>query len=149
MNLIATLGTVAIFAAAPASIGLIGDATFSADVPVRIPSRAILLDSDGNPTDGPSARIGRRGDDDDGGNRPRDRRTEPGDDHDGNGPRSGRTEAGDDHDGGGTEAGDDHGGQGSGVDGAGDERGGQGSGGGGTGAVDDHGGQGSAARRGR
>ncbi len=78
MNLIATIGTVAIFAAAPASIGLIGDATFSADVPVRIPSRATLLDSDGNPTDGPSARIGRRGDDH-GGNRPRGRRTEPGD----------------------------------------------------------------------
>src|SRR5215207_1987243 len=108
MNLIATIGTVAIFTAAPASIGLIGDATFSADVPVRIPSRATLLDSNGNPTDGPSAQIGRRGDDH-GGNRPRGPRTEDDDAQGGNGPRSGRTEAGDHNDGRSTEAGDDHG----------------------------------------
>jgi hypothetical protein len=123
MNLIATIGTVAIFAAAPASIGLIGDATFSADVPVRVPSRATLLDSEGNPTHEPSAEIGRRGDDH-GGNRPRARHTEPPDDQGGRGLSS---EVGDAHGGGSTEAGDDQGSHGSGGDGTdtGDDDGGE------------------------
>ena len=47
MRTIAVLGTAALFAATPASILLIGSATFSEEVPVRVPSTAILLDSHG------------------------------------------------------------------------------------------------------
>ncbi len=47
MRTIAVLGTAALFAATPASILLIGSATFSEEVPVRVPSTAILLDSNG------------------------------------------------------------------------------------------------------
>jgi hypothetical protein len=44
---IAVVGTAVLFAATPASILLIGNATFSEEVPVRVPSSAILLDSHG------------------------------------------------------------------------------------------------------
>ena len=95
MKLIAIIGaTAAIVAAAPASIGLIGNPTFSEGVPVRVPATATLLDDEGHPTSGPSARAG-EGADDHGGDRPRGDRTEPGDDRRRRPPR--RVRAGDDH----------------------------------------------------
>ena len=44
---IAVLSTAALFAATPASILLIGSATFSEEVPVRVPATAVLLDEHG------------------------------------------------------------------------------------------------------
>src|SRR4051794_22287478 len=48
MKALAMLGTAVLFAAAPASIGFIGNASLSQDVPVRLPATATLLDSDGH-----------------------------------------------------------------------------------------------------
>ena len=54
------IGTAALFAATPASILLIGNASFSEEVPVRVPSTAILLDSNGRSvsTQRPAAEAG-------------------------------------------------------------------------------------------
>src|SRR3712207_6741409 len=49
MKLVAALTTAALVAAAPASLGLIGNAEFSQAIPVRLPAKAKLLDSDGRP----------------------------------------------------------------------------------------------------
>ena len=113
MKLIAIIGTTALLAAAPASIGLIGNTSFSEDVPVRVPATATLLDSQGSPTSSPSSSPSS--------SHPRTRladprgEAEPGDDHGGDRPRDTRTEAGDDHGGHGeAESGDDHGGHGGG-----------------------------------
>ena len=122
MKLIAVIGTTALLAAAPASIGLIGNTSFSEDVPVRVPATATLLDSQGSPTASPSHRSHPRGDaepgDDHGGDRPSGTRgeAEPGDDH-------GEAESGDDHGGHGGHGGDDSGGD----DSGGDRHGGDGS----------------------
>jgi hypothetical protein len=62
MKSLAMLSTAAILAAVPASIGLIGNAEFSKDVPVRPPARAILLDTQGRPVP-VSARVHRLTDD--------------------------------------------------------------------------------------
>jgi hypothetical protein len=141
MKLIAIIGTTALLAAAPASIGLIGNTSFSEDVPVRVPATATLLDSQGSPTASPSHRSHPRGEaepaDDHGGDRPSGTHgeAEPGDDHGGDRPRDTRTEVGDDHGGHGeAESGDDHSGHGG---HGGDDSGGDDSGG------DRHGGDGS------
>src|SRR3954470_13608467 len=47
MRALAMIGTAVLFAVAPASIGLIGNASLSQDVPVRLPATATLLDSNG------------------------------------------------------------------------------------------------------
>lgn len=47
MKRVALLATAVLCAAAPASIGLIGNASFSEDVPVRVPERAVVLDLQG------------------------------------------------------------------------------------------------------
>lgn len=60
--------------AAPAAIGLWGNASFAESVPVPVPSLAQVL----APTPSPSASV-----DDHGGDVPRDQRVEPGDDRDG------------------------------------------------------------------
>ncbi|WP_295833106.1 hypothetical protein [uncultured Microbacterium sp.] len=61
-------------AAAPAALGLWGNASFAESVPVPVPSLAQVL----APTPSPSASV-----DDHGGDVPRDQRVEPGDDRDG------------------------------------------------------------------
>src|SRR3954447_9522137 len=48
MKSLAFLATSALIAATPVSIGLIGNASFSEDVPVKVPSTATLLDNEGN-----------------------------------------------------------------------------------------------------
>ena len=105
MKLIAIIGTTALLAAAPASIGLIGNTSFSEDVPVRVPATATLLDSQGSPTASPSHRSHPRGE------------AEPGDDHGGHG----EAESGDDHGRHGGHGGDDSGGDRHGGDGSDDD----------------------------
>jgi hypothetical protein len=98
-----------VVAGVPAVLGLTSNASFSRDVPVRVPEQAQVVaptssatptripsraaDDDGTPDQG-------RGEaepgDDHGGETPRDARTEAGDDHGGNTSRDDRTEAGDD-----------------------------------------------------
>src|SRR3954454_11924699 len=48
MKRLAFLATSALIAATAVSIGLIGNASFSEDVPVKVPSTATLLDNEGN-----------------------------------------------------------------------------------------------------
>jgi len=129
MKRLALLGTLAILAATPAAIGLIGNASFSESVPVRLPAVASLLDDSGNtvrPVDSPSAhpeagddhggdrdRGGRAESDDDRGRRvePSDtssHHAESGDDHGGDRDRGRRAESGDDHGGHGGHDGDDN-----------------------------------------
>jgi hypothetical protein len=48
MKNIAFLASAAILAATPVSLGLIGNASFSEDVPVRVPATATLLDDHGH-----------------------------------------------------------------------------------------------------
>jgi hypothetical protein len=87
----------------PAAVGLWGNASFSQAVPVRGPASAEVVTAS-TPTPGPTTTT-----DDDGGDTPRDQRTEPGDDRDDHSatatstshPSGTRT----------TEAGDDHGGR--------------------------------------
>ncbi len=123
MKFIAIIGTTALLAAAPASIGLIGNTSFSEDVPVRVPATATLLDSQGSPTASPSHRSHPRGEaepaDDHGGDRPSGTHgeAEPGDDHGGHG----EAESGDDHGGHGGHDGDDSGGDRHGGDGSDDD----------------------------
>jgi hypothetical protein len=117
-----------VLAGVPAYLGLTSNASFSRDVPVRVPEQAQVV----TPTQAPATRHG----DDDGtpdqgrGDRPRDDRTEAVedrgddhfDDHGGDRPRDDRTEAGDDH------GGDSHGGSGHGSDDGPDDGSGHGSG---------------------
>lgn len=77
----------------PATVGLVGNGTFSQNVPVRIPGTAQVLPADDS-TPGPSASASPEAGDDHGGDRPRDSRTEPGDDRD---SRSPSASAGHDH----------------------------------------------------
>ncbi|MGA8209369.1 MAG: hypothetical protein WB441_12565 [Nocardioidaceae bacterium] len=44
MNLVAILSAVAVLAATPVSVGLIGNTSFSEQVPVRVPASARVLD---------------------------------------------------------------------------------------------------------
>lgn len=119
-------GAVALLlAGVPAYLGLTSNASFSRDVPVRVPEQAQVAtvppapaptsgprlgDDDGTPDQGrgdrPRTQRTGSGDDsghdigdDNGGDRPRSERTEAGDDHGGDRPRDDRTEAGDDRDG--------------------------------------------------
>src|SRR4051812_38073669 len=55
MKALAMLGTAVLFAVAPASIGFIGNASFSEDIPVRLPASATLLDSNGHQMRGSGA----------------------------------------------------------------------------------------------
>jgi hypothetical protein len=100
-----------VLALVPASIGLIGNVSFSEDVPVRPPETAVLLDSSGSPMPRPPRSTSRSDDD-----------AEPGDDHGGQGrghasgagPSQRATASptrgdGDRHGGSGTEPGDDRG----------------------------------------
>lgn len=81
----------------PATVGLVGNGTFSQNVPVRIPGTAQVLPADDS-TPGPSASASPEAGDDHGGDRPRDSRTEPGDDRDSRSPSaSAGHDAGDDH----------------------------------------------------
>jgi hypothetical protein len=126
---------VAAAVALPAVIGLWGNASFSQAVPVRAPAAGQVVAP--SPTPGSTAGTV----DDNGGDTPRDQRTEPGDDRDAQGgtatpapspsatapgaddnggevPRDQRVEPGDDRDtsgssGSGSSGGDDHGGHGS------------------------------------
>jgi hypothetical protein len=107
----------ALVAGVPAALGLVGNASFSRDVPVRVPDQARTV----QPTDAAT----HDANDDHGGRVPRDQRTEPGDDRDARGADDGahrtrhqtrdrdgadRTDrAGDDRHGE-AEPGDDHGG---------------------------------------
>jgi hypothetical protein len=104
-------------AGVPAYLGLTSNASFSRDLPVRVPEQAQVViptqaaaptrtptptratDDDGTPDQGRGEV--EAGDDhgDDNGDVPRDDRTEIGDDHGGDVPRDDRTEAGDDRDG--------------------------------------------------
>jgi hypothetical protein len=94
----------ALVAGIPATLGLVGNASFTRDVPVRVPDQARTVQTSQAPTHDAN--------DDHGGRVPRDRRTEPGDDrgthheaepgddhgddHGGDVPRDQRTEPGDD-----------------------------------------------------
>ena len=122
------IGAAVIVAAVPAVIGLWGNASFSQDVPVRIPASGQIVPLSPAPTATPSdsptpSASPSEGLDDHGGETPRDQRTEPGDDRDVQGgvtvPGS-TTEPGDDNGGsshGGDDSGaDDHGGSGHGSD---------------------------------
>ena len=81
----------------PATVGLVGNGTFSQNVPVRIPGTAQVLPADDS-TPTPSASASPEVGDDHGGDRPRDSRTEPGDDRDSRSPSdSAGHDAGDDH----------------------------------------------------
>nr|NLI51293.1 hypothetical protein [Propionibacterium sp.] len=80
MRIALAIGAI-ITALLPATIGLLGNTTFSQSVPVRVPASAQVLPADdssatGTPTSTSSPR------DDNGGDRPRDSRVEPGDDRD-------------------------------------------------------------------
>lgn len=132
-----------VLVAVPAAIGLWGNASFAQSVPVRVPSSGQVVTPTPAaplPTPSPSATV-----DDNGGDVPRDQRTEPGDDRDVNGggqtgatpggtsvddhggdvPRDQRTEPGDDRRGGGGGDSGGHGGDDSGH-GGGDDSGGHG-----------------------
>ena len=139
---------VAAVVAVPAVIGLWGNASFSQAVPVRAPASGQVV----APTPTPSSTSGTIDDnapDDNGGDTPRDQRTEPGDDRDVQGgstsstpsPSPSASAPGADDNGGDTprdqrtEPGDDRGGEGS---GSGSSGSGSSNGGG-----DDHGGHGS------
>jgi hypothetical protein len=115
------IGTaVAALVAVPAVVGLWGNASFSQQVPVRVPASGQVAS--------PSPSGTPEGVDDNGGDTPRDQRTEPGDDrdvqgdtpapspsassdtaddHGGDTPRDQRTETGDDHGGHGGHGNDD------------------------------------------
>jgi hypothetical protein len=126
------IGTALVVAAIPAIIGLWGNASFSQDLPVRVPAsgQIVLLDPSPSPTPStsdtpspsPSASF-----DDNGGDVPRDQRTEPGDDRDVQGS-TGSTVGTDDsgHHDGSDDSG--HGGSGSGDDDSSDDHGGSGHG---------------------
>jgi hypothetical protein len=99
-------------AGVPAYLGLTSNASFSRDVPVRVPEQAQVVSPTraAAPTSTPTRTAGTNDDGtpdqgrgeveagDDHGDVPRDDRTEIGDDHGGDVPRDDRTEAGDDRD---------------------------------------------------
>jgi hypothetical protein len=90
-------------AGVPAFLGLTSNASFSRDVPVRVPEQAqVATPATPTPTRTPA-----RATDDDGTPDQGRGEVEPGDDHGGDVPRDDRTEAGDDH--GGTRGSDDSG----------------------------------------
>lgn len=119
-----------VLVAAPAAIGLWGNASFAESVPVRVPASGQVvtptptLSSTPSPSATPFDDNGDDSVDDNGGDVPRDQRVEPGDDRDVQGVVPAPTQSSDDH-GSDDRGGDDHGGHG------GDDRGG-----------DDHGGHG-------
>jgi hypothetical protein len=94
-----------VVAGVPAAVGLAGNASFTRDLPVRVPEQAQTT----TPTSAPTASDDGTADQGRG-------EVEPGDDHGGDVPRDARTEAGDDRDhssgssGHHAEPGDDHGG---------------------------------------
>jgi hypothetical protein len=158
MKRVAVLVAAVLCAAAPASVGLIGNASFSEDVPVRVPETAIVLDrTGGTPTPTPSGDRSGRGSDDSGApevpdtprasptaapsteDGPHHRRhragggTEPGDDHGGDRAGGGGGGSGDDDGGGGGDGGGDRGGDGGGDRSGSDGGSGSGSGGSGSG----------------
>ncbi|TQJ31309.1 hypothetical protein [Microbacterium sp. SLBN-146] len=97
--------------AAPAVIGLWGNASFAQSVPVRVPVSGQVMTATPMPmptaTPTPSASVGDDGTiDDHGGDVPRDQRTEPGDDRRVNGAGSDDSSGR----GGGDDSSDDHGG---------------------------------------
>ncbi|TFD91100.1 hypothetical protein E3T61_09540 [Cryobacterium lactosi] len=105
------IGTVAAaLVAVPATIGLWGNASFSQEVPVRVPASGQVVEPSSTPSNSSSPI------DDNGGDTPRDQRIEPGDDRDvqGGSPASGAPSDGADDNGGDTprdqriEPGDDH-----------------------------------------
>jgi hypothetical protein len=135
---------VAALVAVPAAIGLWGNASFSQEVPVRAPASGQVVAPSPTPGDSPS------GIDDNGGDIPRDQRTEVGDDRDvqgaspapapapnvapsgaddngGDTSRDQRTEPGDDHGGSGSSGSGSSGSGSSGDDSGGDDDGGHGS----------------------
>jgi hypothetical protein len=150
---------VAALVAVPAAVGLWGNASFSQEVPVRTPASGQVLTPTPTPPQTPTPSASPNGTDDtgtddNGGDTPRDQRTEPGDDRDvqggstapapapapapygaddngGDTPRDQRREPGDDRD----SSGDDDNGSGSGSSGSGSSSDDSGS--------DDHGGHGS------
>jgi len=63
MKRVAILAAAVLCAAAPASIGLIGNASFSEDVPVRVPERAVVLDVHGATPAAARTRTAEPGDD--------------------------------------------------------------------------------------
>lgn len=107
-------GAAVVLAATPAIIGLWSNPSFSQTIPVRVPAsgQVVPLEVAGTPSPSPSI-------DDNGGDVPRDQRTEPGDDrdvqgatpspsaspddHGGDRPRDERTEPGDDRRSGGSD----------------------------------------------
>ena len=117
------IGTaVAALVTVPAVVGLWGNASFSQQVPVRVPASGQVASPSPTPSGTPE------GVDGNGGDTPRDQRTEPGDDrdvqggtpapspsassdtaddHGGDTPRDQRTETGDDHGGRGGHGNDD------------------------------------------
>lgn len=123
-----------VLVAAPAVIGLWGNASFAESVPLRVPpsgqistpSPSPTSPSTPSPSPSPSSSF-----DDDGGDVPRDQRLEPGDDRDVQGgvptPSPSPSPSSDDHGGHGGDdrGGDDHGGDG-GDDHGGDDHGGHG-----------------------
>lgn len=80
MNRIALTVAAAIAALVPATLGLLGNSTFSQSVPIRVPASAQVMPAEDRPT--PSASPTSTSDalDDHGGDRSRDSRVEPGDD---------------------------------------------------------------------
>ena len=138
---------IAALVAVPATIGLWGNASFSQEVPVRTPTSGEVVDQSPTPTPTPTPTpsVAPTGADDNGGDTPRDQRTEPGDDRkvqgdspvpdttpevgDDNGgdtPREQRTEPGDDRRGSDSSRSGSSGSGSSGDDG-GDDHGGHGS----------------------
>lgn len=79
-------GAIATLVAVPAVIGLWGNASFSQEVPVRVPASGQILTPTTSPSPTPSASSTIV--DDNGGDVPRDQRNEPGDDRDVNGDSS-------------------------------------------------------------
>ena len=92
-----TLAAAAVAALVPATLGLVGNSSFSQSVPARVPASAQVIpaagdDHAGTPgsaqTSTPSTSRTSEVGDDHGGDRPRVDRTEPGDDHGGDRARS-------------------------------------------------------------
>ncbi|NUS50781.1 MAG: hypothetical protein HOQ22_07045, partial [Nocardioidaceae bacterium] len=65
MKRAAVLVAAALCAATPASIGLVGNASFSENVPVRVPERAVVLSSDGETPAADQTRLAKSSDDGD------------------------------------------------------------------------------------
>ncbi len=114
-----------VLVAAPAVIGLWGNASFAESVPVRVPASGEISTPSPSPTSTSTPSPSATPVDDHGGDVPRDQRVEPGDDRDVQGgvvpvPSPSSSSSGDDH------GGDDHGGHGGDDERGGDDHGGHG-----------------------